>query len=387
MRVDLFAHPVSFRTDPRREAQRIAATGVDGVALALAYHSGRWLLTTSDPGAIAYVEAGRFFPDDNHDLLDQTVVDDSSLDVVAVLRSGGLDANGWLVGLHQSAIASRRPDLALRNALDHRYRHALCPARPEVVAFARALVAGAVHATGVSRLELEAFGYLGWPHQGAHEKVGVALRPADQWLLSLCVCSACASRFTDAGVDPTELADRAATAVRAQLAEPRAAAPHTAEDLDAALGRQLHHEVLAVRSRVSSDLVAASVDAAGRTPVSLRATADPYGCTGKTAGNLDDLAATGAGLTVTDLSGDVDALQREIEVAGKATNQLTVGWSLFHSATPTSAVLDAVTQLASAHGAGALMFYLYDLVPAVRLRDLPIQRRKPAPTTAVEALR
>ncbi|ANZ39834.1 hypothetical protein BBK82_31105 [Lentzea guizhouensis] len=387
MKVDLFAHPVSFRADPAGQAERIAATGADGVVLALAYHSGRWLLTTSDPGAVTHLDAGRFFHDDNPDLLGQAVVEDTSTTVVEALRSAGLDASGWLVGLHQSAIATDRPDLALRNAFGHRYRHALCPARPEVVAFARALVAGAARTTGVSRLELEAFGYLGWAHQGAHEKVGTALRPADQWLLSLCVCSACRVRFSASGVDPDELTGRVTTAVRAQLSEPRPPASDLAEDIDSALGRQLHQAVLSVRSGVSSELVAAAVDAAGSTPVSVRATADPHGCTGKTAGGLADLAATGAGLTVTDLSGDFDALQRELEAAAAVATHLTVGWSLFHSATPTSAVLGAVTDLAVAHGADALALYLYDLVPAARLRDLPTQRRTSALVTTGEASR
>lgn len=387
MKVDLFAHPVSFRSDAVGEAERIAATGADGVVLALAYHSGRWLLTTSDPGAVVHLDAGRFFHAANDDLLGQEVVEDTSADVAGVLRAAGLDVSGWLVGLHQSAIATRRPDLALRNALGHRYRHALCPARPEVVAFARALVAGATHATGVSRLELEAFGYLGWAHQGAHEKVGAALRPADQWLLSLCVCSACSARFSAAGLDPVELTGRIATAVRSQLAEPRPAAADPAEDLDVALGSHLYRAVLRVRSQVSSDLVTAAVEAAGSTPVSLRVTADPHGCAGKTAGDLDQLAATGAGLTVTDLSGAFRPLQRELETAAAVSSHLTVGWSLFHSATPTSAVLGAVRDLAEAHGADALALYLYDLVPPARLRDLPTQRRTSALATTGEASR
>ncbi|GGM94125.1 hypothetical protein GCM10011609_34440 [Lentzea pudingi] len=387
MKLDLFAHPVSFRSDREGEAARIAATGADGVVLALAYHSGRWLLTTSDPGAVVHLDAGRFFRADDPDLLDQSVVDDSSAGVVGALRSAGLDASGWLVGLHQSEMATRRPDLALRNAFGHRYRHALCPARPEVVAFARALVAGAARATGVSRLELEAFGYLGWEHQGAHEKVGTALRPADRWLLSLCVCLACSAQFNDSGVDPAELAERTATAVRTQLAEPRPAATDPVEDVDSALGPQLHQAVLRVRSRVSCDLVTAAVDAAGSTPVSVRATADPHGCAGKTAGGLGDLTATRAGLTVTDLSGDFGALQRELEAAAAVATHLTVGWSLFHSATPTSAVLGAVTDLALAHGADALALYLYDLVPAARLRDLSTQRRASALVTTGETSR
>src|SRR5690606_31547810 len=64
------------------------------------------------------------------------------------LVAAGVGVTAWLVGLHQSALATARPDLALRNAFGHPYRHALCPAQPEVVGYARGLVADAAAALG-----------------------------------------------------------------------------------------------------------------------------------------------------------------------------------------------------------------------------------------------
>ncbi|MGW7195656.1 hypothetical protein [Streptomyces chryseus] len=58
MNIGLFAHPLSFRDRPQAQADWLAAHGVDGVRLAFSYHSGRWLLTTSDPCAVADFRAG-----------------------------------------------------------------------------------------------------------------------------------------------------------------------------------------------------------------------------------------------------------------------------------------------------------------------------------------
>ncbi|MEW1584443.1 hypothetical protein AB0283_03190 [Micromonospora vinacea] len=367
MRPEVYAHPVSFRTDPRAQAARLAAARVHTVRLAYAYHSGRWLLSTSEPGAVADLDAGRWFAPTGPDAgrLAGPLVADLASPATAALTAAGVRTVAWLVGLHRSALATARPDLALRNAFGHPYRHALCPTHPEVVELAADLVRQAATAPGVSGLDLEAFGYLGWAHQGAHEKVGAALRPTDRWLLSLCLCPACAVEFVAAGVDPTALADRVRTAVRGQLADPRPAAPDPAEDAVAALDRPLHDTVLAVRAAVVRRLVSAAVAAAGGTPVSLRVTADPYTTDGKVGGDLAGLGALTTGLIVSNLHGDLPALAADLAAARPYTGELTAAWSGAVAATPQrdrfAAAYDA------ALGADAFALYAYDLMPADRL--------------------
>ncbi|MEV1146825.1 hypothetical protein [Micromonospora sp. NPDC049799] len=145
MRTEVYAHPVSFRTDPAGQAARLAGTGVDRVRLAFAYHSGRWLLSTSAPASVADLDGGLWFAPvpPLRGRLRPAVVADLAGDAATALRAVGIEVSAWLVGLHQSALATAHPDLALRNAFDHRYRHALCPSRAEVVDHAVALVSGA----------------------------------------------------------------------------------------------------------------------------------------------------------------------------------------------------------------------------------------------------
>ncbi|MEH0934161.1 hypothetical protein [Micromonospora psammae] len=389
MTPEVYAHPVSFRRDAAGQAARLADAGVRRVRLAHAYHSGRWLLSSSDPAAVVDLDAGLWFttgpaaptgagPADRAPLWPATVTALADT-ATAALTARGVEVTAWLVGLHQSTLATARPDLALRNAFDHPYRHALCPAHGEVVDYAAALAGRAAAAPGVTGLDLEAFSWLGWAHQGAHDKTGVALRPVDRWLLSLCHCPACAAAYSGAGIDPAELGGRVRAAVRAQLDRPRPAAPEIATDAAEALGAQLRDAVQTVRARLVRRLVGAAVAAADGTGVQLRATADPYATDGKAGGDLAALAAVAGGLTVTHLGGDLAALTADLAAARPHARTLTAGWN--GAGTPAEA--RAAIAAARHAGADSIALYAYDLMPADRvdlLRDVHAPpARSPAP--------
>ncbi|MFE5512294.1 hypothetical protein ACFQ9J_17100 [Streptomyces sp. NPDC056529] len=382
MNIEVFAHPVSFRRAPRAEAERLRTAGVDRVRLAYAYHSGRWLLTTSEPAAVVDFPAGRWFArhrapggEGGDPPLSLPVLGDEATAAAEELVTAGVAVTAWLVGLHQSPLAATRPELALRNAFGHPYRHALCPAQPDVVRYARTLVAETAGQPGVSGLELEAFGYLGWQHQSAHDKTGAALRPADRWLLSLCFCPACADRLSAAGVDGAEAAARTRAALLAQLADPRPAGALD-EDAVTALGPDLHDTLLAVRAEVTTELVRAAAEASGGLPLSVRATDDRYACDGKSSGDLGALASAAGGLTVTNLAGDASALRRDLVAARRTGVPIVAGWNLGAAQTSDEEELAEAARQAREHGAGSLALYAYDLAPAPRLEWLRRLPRK-----------
>ncbi|MFF0885288.1 hypothetical protein [Streptomyces sp. NPDC003456] len=364
-------HPLSLRDKAPEQAETLAACGVDGVRLAYAYHGGRWLLSTSEPGNVADFGAGRWFasPAGGQAEAAPGLVLPSQGDLAtsacAALTAAGLGVTAWLVGLHQSPLVRHRPDLALLNVFGHRYEHALCPAQPDVVRYARHLVADAAAQQGVSGLELEAFGYLGWAHQSAHDKFGVALRPVDRWLLSLCVCEACARRYRDAGADVDELRDKARNALREQFRSAKPPAEHLADDARGVFGSELLTLILRTRSAVTSDLVEAAADAAPHLPVSVRATCDPYACDGKSSGDLHALARAAGGLTVTNLAGSLEGLESDLAAAARTGARVTAGWSLSAAHTATEAQLAQVAR--AARGCAAVAFYAYDLAPSERL--------------------
>lgn len=375
MKTAVWAHPVSFLTGGRREAQRLRDEGVTEVRLALAYHSGRWLLTTSAPGAVTHLPSGAWFQPETelYGRLHPPMADPAARDkVVEMLGEHGLSVNAWLVGLHSTPLASANPDLAILNAFGHRYRHALCPAHPDVINYAANLARDAAANSGIDSLELEAFSYLGWPHTSEHDKGGVDLRPVDRWLLSVCVCEACADRMRLVDINPDVLAHRVRLSVQAQLRSPQPASSDPSEDAARALGEDLHRAVLAVRAEVTSNLVSAVTHAVRRRRVDvwLRATSDPYHCGGKSAGNLATLAQLVDGITVTELAGDLDALESDLEAAQRSgARRLTAGWSLIGPHTPIPTKLAEVAH--QVRTAETLCVYGYDLAPSERLGWLP----------------
>ncbi|MFF0190951.1 hypothetical protein [Streptomyces sp. NPDC005244] len=381
MNTELFAHPLSFRHAPGAQAERLREAGVDRVRLAYAYHSGRWLLTTSEPAAVVDFAGGRWFAGrpgvSERPPLKLPVRGDHATTAAEALVASGVAVTGWLVALHQSALASSRPELAVRNAFGHPYRHALCPAHPDVVRYARDLVAETAAQPWVSALELEAFGYLGWQHASAHDRTGAALRPVDRWLLSLCFCPACSAHLLEAGVDSTEAAARARAAVLAQLCDPHPAGLALAEDAVSELGQELHDVLLAVRAGVTTRLVQAAAEVSQGLPVAVRATADPYACDGKSTGDLPSLASAAGGLTVTNLGGDRAALQRDLLAARRTGTRFAAGWNLGAAQTRGEEELADIARLAHSHGASALVLYAYDLAPAPRLDWLRRLARAP----------
>jgi hypothetical protein len=369
-KLEVWAHPMSFSADPAREADRLAAAGITTVRLAHIYHSGRWLLTTSRPGAVADLPSGAWFSPGDYPRGGPTPMIAAPDAATAApraseaLRAAGLSTIAWSVALHSTPLASMHPELAVVNAFGHPYRHALCPAQPAVRGYVTALVAD-LSARGVDGLDLEALGYLGWPHQGAHDKAE-PLRAVDQWLLSLCFCTACIQLFDAAGIQVEELRRRVATAVEAQLTAP-GVGPDPDAEACAVLGGDLRDAVHAVRDRVVVTLAAQAVSAANGTPVWLRASRDRYACAGKAAGDLATLAASGCGLTLTDFGGDGRALRRDVTAAGLPADRLTVGWSLIGQHTPDP---ETLTDLYAEIAADRLAFYAYDLAPPSRLEWL-----------------
>ncbi|WP_182254904.1 hypothetical protein [Microbacterium esteraromaticum] len=236
----------------------------------------------------------------------------------------------WIVGLHSSSVAQRFPELAIINAFDHRFTHALCPAQHAVVEHAMALVRQAVSAD-VDGLDLEAFGYLGWPHTGEHLKSGEALRPIDEWLLGLCFCESCRAGYMAEGLDADGVRQLVRIAIGEQLRRPRPASASTADDAVDALGEDIVTHVLAARAAVTAALVHEVVAAAEGVPVALRVTTDCYAGAGKSSGDLVSLAGLASSLTVSDLQRQGASLPTEVAdliARGITPERVDIGWSV-----------------------------------------------------------
>lgn len=103
--------------------------------------------------------------------------------------------SAWLVLCHNDHLGPLHPECCIRNAFDEPYTYALCPAHPDTVAYAVELCRQAAQQPNVRELDIEALSFMGFDHQGLHEKRGVALSPNETELLSVCFCDDCAPQY------------------------------------------------------------------------------------------------------------------------------------------------------------------------------------------------
>jgi len=264
-----YLYPWDVVGDPAA-AERIAALGVDAVALAAAYHSVRaatpfhpehrvvdahhaalylpvrdatWSGSRLTPGTPAWMPT----PDAFGEARD-------------ALRAVGLPVHAWTVLTHNTRLGRAHPDLAVRNAFGDSYPYALCPASAEVRAYCTTLVREVVALGEPDGLVLEACGPLGLGHGGHHEKTeGADWDAAADRLLSLCFCAACLVRYEAADLDPSRLRHQVRHAVDGNTPPPPALLS-TLRTIRTTLTADLRREVLAAASG----------------PVTLHASADPW---------------------------------------------------------------------------------------------------------------
>jgi hypothetical protein len=215
--------------------------GLHGVSLACAYHHARDIFPHNPVRRVRFLEGGTVFfrPDPARyaglritpqvSRLAQEV--DILAELVARAERRGLAVRAWTVFLHNSTLGERHPDCAIHNAFGDPYLTSLCPAHPDVRAYARAL-ASDLAGRGVTAILAEAFGYAAFDHGYHHERSFIPLSPVVRFLLGLCFCEHCASAIGRQGVDVARLRQFTQTQLLAVLA----GEPHTLPDGPATWG-------------------------------------------------------------------------------------------------------------------------------------------------------
>ena len=219
-----FAYTWDIVGDPAAPA-RLAGLGVDTVTVQAAYHSVRAITPWHPRHRIVHAThaAGYFrlrperWPGLRPPAPSWGVEDpDPFGSAVAALAAEGLRVEAWLVLTHSSILGAA--DLTVRNAYGEAYPHALCPARPAVRDYALGLVREVCEQYDVPALMLEACGWLGFDHGGAHEKTsGADLSPCGRALLSICLCDACTVALADRGLDVEALIRNVRSAIDLEL--------------------------------------------------------------------------------------------------------------------------------------------------------------------------
>jgi len=208
--VSAYLYPWDVDGDPAA-ADRIAGLGLDGVALAAAYHAVRAVTPFHPRHRIVTREAAVYYRTGEarwrgSPLAPVQAEPPGSFERAAArLRGRGLRVGAWAILTH-GCRPGDMPAVNIKNAYGDRYPWALCAASAAVRDYATALAAEVAALDDTDEIELEACGWYGVDHGGAHDKTGEgAAGRGARWLLSLCFCPACADLYARAGADPGEL--------------------------------------------------------------------------------------------------------------------------------------------------------------------------------------
>lgn len=184
-----------------RVLDRISGYGVAGVTVGAAHHAARDVTPhglsrlTVRHDAVHFTPPADLFaglrlqpPPGHQDTFDG---------LAAACAERGLRLHGWAVFLRNATLGAAHPDVTVRDCFGDRGSPAdLCPAHPEVRAYAVAL-ARAVARLGVDTVVAESLHFT--PLRP--ERSFVPLGPMDACMFGLCFCDYCLSRAADLGVD------------------------------------------------------------------------------------------------------------------------------------------------------------------------------------------
>ncbi len=236
----LYAFPSDLVDEgPAQVARAAADLGADALVLALAYHQARDLVPhAGDKPVVRYrddavfVAASRWWeglrlrPQEGPDLERAAVAE-----LLALADRPAVEA--WTVFCHNTSLGRAVTDVASRTCFGDRLYSNLCPANPDVVAYACAL-ASAVVAQGVD-VVAEALSAQTFAHGHHHERSFTPLGDLDEAILGLCFCDACSARAQGRGADVPRLAHAAQAHLRLAFAG-RIGGPASPEALADALG-------------------------------------------------------------------------------------------------------------------------------------------------------
>ncbi|MEU9073581.1 hypothetical protein [Kitasatospora sp. NPDC048538] len=213
--------------------------GVGGVTLASVYHQARDVFPHNPHRVIRYLEPGAayFRPDPAHwrgrrlAPVPSTAIGDRDpfAEAAAEARRRGMRLHAWTVFCHNDRLGFVHPDCAPANAFGDRHLTELCPAHPEVRAYALGLVTELAR-YGVDAVRAESLHFHGLRHGFHHERYFEELGPVAEALLGVCFCEHCQAAAVRAGVPAEEVAAAVRTELRRRLADEGAAAEPGALD-------------------------------------------------------------------------------------------------------------------------------------------------------------
>ncbi|MBB2200790.1 hypothetical protein [Gluconacetobacter tumulisoli] len=207
----LYIYPwdLQDQPDPRSFAERVRAMGLDTLTVALAYHAGKFLRPHGLTSRVHFPQDGAVHVrvDPSRFGAIRPVPADRPLDDAHLrgLADAGLGILGWTVLLHNTELGTRHPHATCRNVFGDRYPYSLCPAHPEVRAYAVTLAGEIARAPAVRGLVLETPGWQPYQHGYHHEMSLLGRDPWFEAVAGLCFCDSCRAGAAGRGIDADAL--------------------------------------------------------------------------------------------------------------------------------------------------------------------------------------
>ena len=201
----------------------LRARHINTITLAASYHAGKFIRPRGWSGKVYFPEDGTVYfrptperydgirPVPNRMLAERDVLDE-------ICRVAGMDANAWLVLLHNTRLGESHPEATVENAFGDRYVYNLCPSAPAARRFAVTLCADVTDHYPVRGISLETPGYLPYTHGFHHEFALVRQNPWLDNLLGLCFCEHCITGAEAAGIDAQRLREGVRGSIEGYLA-------------------------------------------------------------------------------------------------------------------------------------------------------------------------
>lgn len=189
----------------------IEASGVAGVSVATAYHSGLFVTPHHPKHRLYFPEGGALFFKPSSEATAKLSIKprlsrllnegEPVRQLVEAAGKRGIKVRSWYICTHNTYLGYAYPDAVQRNVYGDPLYYALCPANPDVQNFIATLLSDLSHTHDIDGVDLEALSYLGFPHDFHHEKDLVGLDAESNFLLSVCFCPSCEARAKTTGID------------------------------------------------------------------------------------------------------------------------------------------------------------------------------------------
>lgn len=258
----ILAYPWSVNEQGATRAIR-ATGGATAFSLAAAYHSLRQLDPLSEqnlvreiPNAALYWNPGpAAFTGTIRPIRPPSNLADAYPRARDALGAAGARVGAWVSVLHSTALATAHPQSVLTTATGSLLGHALCPASPDAMEYARAAITDLLTRETPDYLELEATGYHGWRHDSRHDKSAFPISDRLNFLLSMCFCLHCCVAYAEQGGDPELLRHRVSESIRGRLRGHSTLSPDPLDDDDMSILVSARQGVV---TRMNAELAARS---------------------------------------------------------------------------------------------------------------------------------